>query len=97
MVSPRPCLLPVYPLAWHCVAGDHLSGTPPNTFCFKALQRYVGSGPYSAAREEGTDSCKPAATASSRKDFTAPRESSVAVLVPSIGSLFNTSAGAVMM
>src|SRR5262245_1512108 len=55
------------------------------------------SSAYSAAREAGTASRKPAATASSRKDFTAARESSAAVLVPSAGSFFRTSAGAVMM
>src|SRR6185312_13866836 len=56
-----------------------------------------GRTAYSAARAAGTANRRPAATASSRNDFTAPRESSAADFVPSAGSFFSTSAGAVMM
>ena len=52
---------------------------------------------HSAAREAGTASCRPAASASSRNDFTASSDSSAAVLLPRLGSFLSTSAGAVMM
>ena len=73
-----------------------------STFGFKDYKRAIrlfclNIHSYSAACEAGTANRNPAATASSRNDFTAASESSAAVIVASAGSFLSTSAGAVMI